>query len=109
MNPSVTLTRRQFLGVSLIAGAASALCTLPARGFPRTATRASPSSIASRDIVSSAIDLASPIPVVSIHLDQPYLDKTGTATPYVPPAGVRSGHAVSELSDVEFLSRYGYF
>lgn len=100
MNPSVPLTRRDFLGrVSLIAGAAPTLCALPVLGV---VPAVSPESPRSRKSVS-------PIPVLSIHIDQVYLDKSGTAAPYVPPAGTRSGHAVSELSDVEFLSRYGYF
>ncbi|HVZ19657.1 MAG TPA: hypothetical protein VG871_01270, partial [Vicinamibacterales bacterium] len=30
-------------------------------------------------------------PVVSFFMDQPYLDFTGEAQPYVPPVGLRSG------------------
>jgi len=43
---------------------------------------------------------------VSIHLDQPYLDLTGLETPYVPPAGLRSGAPLAALSHEEILSRY---
>ncbi|MEJ1962376.1 MAG: hypothetical protein WDO56_12875 [Gammaproteobacteria bacterium] len=45
------------------------------------------------------------VPVVSFHLDQPYVDLTGLETPYVPPAGMRSGEPLAALSD-EALSRY---
>jgi hypothetical protein len=47
-------------------------------------------------------------PVVSFHLDQPYLDLTGLEKPYIPPAGMRSGAPLAELGD-EVLSRfYGF-
>lgn len=45
-----------------------------------------------------------PEPVVSFHLDQPYLDMTGTAVPYIPPAGTRSGQPLAELSVEEFYA-----
>ena len=41
-------------------------------------------------------------PVVSFHMDQPYLDMTGTAIPYYPPPGVRSGDAAAQLSEEVF-------
>ena len=45
-------------------------------------------------------------PVVSFHLDQPYLDITGLEKPYVPPVGMRSG---ASLSEEEVFSRfYGF-
>jgi len=48
-------------------------------------------------------------PVISFHLDQPYLDLTGRETPYVPPAGMRSGAPLAALSEEEVLSRfYGF-
>ena len=43
-------------------------------------------------------------PVVSFHMDQPYLDMTGTAVPYIPPAGTRSGQPLAELSVEEFYA-----
>jgi hypothetical protein len=43
--------------------------------------------------------------VLSFHLDQPYVDQTGLADPYVPPAGMRSAAPLAALSDME-LSRY---
>jgi hypothetical protein len=46
--------------------------------------------------------------VVSIHMDQPYIDATGLALPYVPPDGVRAGAAVAHLSEAEFRRRFVY-
>jgi hypothetical protein len=43
-------------------------------------------------------------PVLSFHMDQPYLDVTGTAVPYYPPPGVRSGDSAAELSEDVFRS-----
>jgi hypothetical protein len=43
--------------------------------------------------------------VVSFHLDQPYVDQTGMAEPFVPPAGMRSAAPLAAMSDLE-LSRY---
>jgi hypothetical protein len=36
-----------------------------------------------------------PVPVVGFFLDQPYLDLTGQATPYIPPAGLRSAQPLA--------------
>jgi hypothetical protein len=48
-------------------------------------------------------------PVVSFHLDQPYLDLTGLEKPYIPPAGMRSGAPLAALSEEQVLSRfYGF-
>jgi hypothetical protein len=41
-------------------------------------------------------------PVVSFHMDRPYLDWTGTAIPYCPPDGARSGEPAARLSDEAF-------
>ena len=58
-------------------------------------------------IASSAPDAAAP--VVSFHLDQPYLDLTGLEKPYVPPSGLRSGAPLAALSEEQVLSRfYGF-
>jgi hypothetical protein len=43
--------------------------------------------------------------VVSFHLDQPYVDQTGTAEPFIPPVGMRSAAPLAAMSDME-LSRY---
>jgi hypothetical protein len=44
------------------------------------------------------------VPVVSFHMDQPYLDLTGTGTPYVQPQGARSAEPLGACDDV--LLRY---
>jgi len=80
------LTRREFVAQLAVAGAAVA--ALPAK-----------------------IDACMPgarSPVVSIHMDQPYLDVTGRAVPYLPPAGLRGAAPVAHLSETEFRSRFVY-
>jgi len=77
------LTRRDFLANVVAAGAAvSAALAIPTPIIAATA----PSRAA----------------VVSIHLDQPYLDRTGTAIPYHPPHGMRSAAGVEHLSEEAF-------
>jgi len=46
--------------------------------------------------------------VVSIHMDQPYVDRTGRALPYCPPVGLRAAAPVAHLSETEFRSRFVY-
>lgn len=83
------LTRRDFMAECAVAGVAIAGASV------------SPSPIfAATPRVQGA--------VVSIHLDQPYLDATGTAVPYLPPAGMRSAAPVAHLSETEFRSRHVY-
>jgi hypothetical protein len=81
------LTRRDFMAELAIAGAVA--CALPA-GI------AVPGQAAARAAV------------VAIHMDQPYLDATGRALPYRPPAGVRAGAPVAHLSDEEFRRAQPY-
>jgi hypothetical protein len=47
--------------------------------------------------------------VVSIHLDQPYVDTTGRALPYFPPPGLRAAAPVAHLNETEFRRRFVYF
>lgn len=47
-------------------------------------------------------------PVVGFEMDRPFLDPTGRAQPYVAPAGTRSGQALAELTESEYLSRHPY-
>jgi hypothetical protein len=83
------LTRRNFMAECAVGGVAIAAASV------------SPSPIfAAMPQVRSA--------VVSIHLDQPYLDATGTALPYRPPAGMRSAAPVEHLTETEFRSRLVY-
>ena len=46
--------------------------------------------------------------VLSFHLDQPYVDTTGEAKPYLPPAGARSGAPLAALSDEQLSRYYGF-
>jgi hypothetical protein len=92
------LTRRRFIGqVSALASAGAALCALP---------RLAPAAPA-----HAAATPAPPVPatpVVSFYMDRPYLDLSGTAQPYIPPAGTRSGQALAQLGQTESLSHYPY-
>ena len=58
---------------------------------------------AGADAAGSADVAAKRTPVVSFHLDQPYLDLTGQDVPYVPPAGCRAGDALAALDDADFF------
>jgi hypothetical protein len=79
------LTRRSFLGVIALGGAA---LLVPASALLAQAERAGGQGS----------------PVVSFHMDQPYLDMTGTAIPYYLPPGVRSGDSAARLSEEAFRS-----
>ncbi len=85
------LTRRDFIAELAVAGAAMATAAVP---------------------MPAKIFTAAPVParaaVVSIHMDQPYVDTTGRALPYVPPNGLRAGASVAHLSEAEFRRRFVY-
>jgi hypothetical protein len=84
------LTRRDFMTELAVAGAALAtIAVLPAKIFAAAAP--------ARGVSNHA--------VVSIHLDQPYLDATGRALPYVPPDGLRGGAPIAHLSEAEFRTQ----
>lgn len=80
---AATLTRRTFIGAIALGGAA---LVAPVGAFLAQAERAGGCGS----------------PVVSFHMDQPYLDMTGTAIPYYPPSGVRSGDAAARFSEEVF-------
>lgn len=44
-------------------------------------------------------------PVLSFHMDQPYVDASGLGKPYRPPAGARGGALLAAFSEQD-LSRY---
>ncbi len=91
-------SRRQFLVTVPAAGAAFAL--VPLGRSPQ-----SPGALEQESGTGSG----SRSPVVSFHLDQPYLDLTGLEKPYIPPGGMRSGAPLAALSEEEVLSRfYGF-
>jgi len=82
------LTRRDFVAQLAVAGGAiGALSLAPGvAAFAEASATARPACK----------------PVVSIHMDRPYLDWTGTAIPYCPPDGARSGEPAARLSDEAF-------
>jgi hypothetical protein len=92
----MSVSRREFLTVALL---------LAVPGSPQ-----SPGGSESGSESGSGSDAQSPqAPVVSFHLDRPYLDLTGVGKPYIPPAGMRSGAPLAALSEEEVLSRfYGF-
>ena len=74
------LTRRDFMAECAVAGAAIAAASVsPLPDFRRNAAGASARSC-------------------QYTSDQPYLDATGIAVPYLPPAGMRSAAPVAHLS-----------
>jgi hypothetical protein len=84
------LKRRTFMAQLAAAGAAIAVTAVP---MPLQA-------IAAVGRVKAA--------VVSIHMDQPYLDPTGRALPYLPPPGLRAGAPLADLSEAEFRRCFVY-
>ena len=84
------LTRRDFMAELAAASAAMATMAMaPARIFAPAPTGARAA-------------------VVSIHMDQLYIDASGRALPYLPPDGVRAGAPVAHLSEAEFRRRFVY-
>ena len=104
----MSVTRRGFLGAVPAVGAAMVLGPLNPRG-PQSPGGWEGASAAAATGATPDAAVASATPVVSFHLDQPYLDLTGLAKPYIPPAGMRSGASLAALSEEEVLSRfYGF-
>jgi hypothetical protein len=85
------LTRRDFIAEFAVASAAVAAAAGP---IPANIFAAAPG--------------AARAAVVSIHMDQPYIDTTGRALPYLPPDGVRAGASVADLTETEFRRRFVY-
>jgi hypothetical protein len=82
------LTRRDFVAKLAVAGAAiGAFSMAPGAVSP---------------VESLAGISESRAPVVSFHMDRPYIDVTGTAMPYRQPRGARSAAAVAHLSEETF-------
>jgi len=90
---TIWLTRRGFLGKLAVAGAALGGTWLIPGGMPAAV------AVKSREVR---------VDVVSFHMDQPYLDTTGKAAPYHPPAGARSAAAVAHLSEEAFRRVQSY-
>ena len=87
----MSTTRRAFVQCVAAAGVVAAIEPLAAHELPSQSTQED-----SRAPKSCT-------PVVAFFMDQPYMDWSGQAEPYVPPSGLRS--AISESS--EELFRYG--
>jgi hypothetical protein len=111
----MSVTRRHLLMAVPAAGAALVLAPFSRSpqspdGWEAVSTAPSGPNAPNAAIASSASDAAGAAePVVSFHLDQPYLDLTGLEKPYVPPAGLRSGAPLAALSEEQVLSRfYGF-
>jgi hypothetical protein len=96
-------SRRKFLREAAKAGGAAAAGSLLAPSA--LALASSPLGVLARVPAAAPIAAA---PVLSFHLDQPYLDITGGAKEYRPPIGARGGAAVAELSDAELSRYYGF-
>ena len=84
------ITRRLFVQASLLVAALAFL--------PRAAHALARRTEDARD-APNGVPHATPRPVVSFHMDQPYVDHSGTAEPYIPPAGARSAEFIASLDD----------
>ncbi|MDR3720987.1 MAG: twin-arginine translocation signal domain-containing protein [Candidatus Acidoferrales bacterium] len=84
------LTRRDFIAELAFAGAAMAPIAMLPEGI------LAPGQMGARAAV------------VSIHMEQPYIDATGRALPYLPPDGLCAGAPVAHLSETEFRRRFVY-
>jgi hypothetical protein len=98
------VSRRTFVrGAAVAASAVAVPSVLPELlGGGASADSAAPAE------ASRARPAAPRAPVVGFRMDRPFLDPTGMAEPYVPPAGTRSGQVLAELSESEFLSRHPF-
>jgi hypothetical protein len=85
------LNRRDF--IVRVAAAGSLATMMAAPGSMRAAMPA-------RGVTKSAEHAA---PVVSFHLDRPYLDPSGKAVPYLPPLGARGAEALARLGEADLF------
>jgi len=83
------LTRRDFARMIAAAGAALAIAPY-------------------NSVLPEAMPVCGRRTVVSFHMDRLYLDSSGTAIPYHPPLGARSGQAAADLSEEDFRRRFVY-
>lgn len=79
------ITRRLFVQAGLLVGA---LALLPKAAYALV-----------RDTGAKELPRGVQRPVVSFHMDQPYVDYSGTAEPYVPPVGARSAEHIASLDE----------
>lgn len=103
------VSRRVFIeGAVCVAGAGALASALPALSRGATAEAAAPAQSPAQ-AARGAVAAQPRGPVVGFHMDQPYWDPTGTAEPYLPPAGVRSGDALAELAEDRLIGQFGYW
>jgi hypothetical protein len=87
------MTRRDFVAKLVAAGAAlGAISIVPGAGWARS----------SSDVPRSGRE------VVSFHMDAPYIDRSGTATPYLPPCGACSAAHAARLDEEAFCRAHCY-
>jgi len=87
------LTRRAFMARVAVAGAVASAAAVIG---PAESRREPAAACESRGTVAS------------FHMDRLYLDTTGLALPYHPPAGARGAAPVAHLSEEAFRSRHCY-
>ena len=93
----MSVTRRELVRGMMAVGATVAV----AAGFEALLRAADvPAGESESNAAAAAPGIRSP--TVSFHLDQPYLDVSGHALPYSPPAGARAAQPLAELSEAAF-------
>lgn len=92
------LTRRGFIARAAALGSL-VLGTVPAPGLARVVAPVMNAVARGREIAPGRAIT----PVVSFHLDRPYLDFTGKAIPYLPPAGARGAEGLAGLSEADLF------
>lgn len=92
------LTRREFVTRAAAVGSL-VLGAVPAPGVARAVAQAS--SVVARGRELTAEPAATP--VLSFHLDRPYLDFSGEGIPYVPPTGARGAEPLEQLSETDLF------
>ena len=101
----VIWSRRRFLREGSVAAGAVTAGTLCG---PSLVTLLAPSAALASPAGAPMATLLASGPVLSFHLDQPYIDPTGAALAYRPPIGARGGAPVAELTDAELSRYYGF-
>jgi hypothetical protein len=90
----MSTTRRAFVRGLAVSSAVVAV----APGWAAAADAA----VATEFAHAPALTHAGPTAVVSFYMDQPWLDVSGRALAYLPPAGMRSAQPLAELSEAAF-------
>ena len=102
----VPTTRRAFVKRVAMGGAVVAAAQAIPFAALQAATARDGQCAGAGDSIVAGTDISA-TPVVSFHMDQPYLDLSGRGVPYLPPSGTRSGQLLAELSEEAFMSFVG--